>query len=216
MLLWLALFSGMVNLILSFCILHYFPSFVVSFFMLACFFICVFWAFFFVWIAFSLPIYFFFFFLEAVLFLPTSLSPPLYLYLSSYLFPLAPLPSLQYECHFSPLLPLLFTHTHTHTLTSGRDMVWVHQGRTELVPTRQGTVCFMCVIENANAHTQEHWLFPQFFCWGIYMRNIKQLCGLLDPDHFQQQSHESTRGSLRQITFLRPYFEHECFQQVKV
>lgn len=44
------------------------------------------------------------------------------------------------------------------------------------------------------------------------MRNIKRLCGLSDPDHFQQQSHESTRGSLRQIIPLHPYFEHNCFQ----
>lgn len=95
----------------------------------------------------------------------------------------------------------------SHTHTSGRDMAWVHQGRMELVPNWQGTACFMCVIANANALSQEHWLFSQFFCWRTYMKNIKRLCGLLDPDHFQQQSHESTRGSLRQIILLHPYFE---------
>lgn len=52
---------------------------------------------------------------------------------------------------------------------------------------------------------------PSSFAEG-YMKNIKHLCGLLDPDHFQQQSHESTRGSLRQIILLHPYFEYDCFQ----
>lgn len=148
---------------------------------------------------------FFFFLWDFSLFLSTSLSPPLHLS-SSYLLP--PSPSPPYECHFSPFLPLLFTHTHA----SGRGMVQVHEGRIELVPSRQGTACFMCVIENANAHAQEHWLFSQFFCWRICMENIKSHCGRLDPDHFQQQSHESTRGSLRQIILLHPYFEHVCFQ----
>lgn len=204
MVLWLALFSGMVDLILSFCILHYFPPSVVSFFMIGCFFICVFWAFFCLNCLFP-PYLFFFFLWDFSLFLSTSLSPPLHLS-SSYLLP--PSPSPPYECHFSPFLPLLFTHTHA----SGRGMVQVHEGRIELVPSRQGTACFMCVIENANAHAQEHWLFSQFFCWRICMENIKSHCGRLDPDHFQQQSHESTRGSLRQIILLHPYFEHVCFQ----
>lgn len=52
---------------------------------------------------------------------------------------------------------------------------------------------------------------PGSFAEG-YMKNIKRLCGLLDPDHFQQESHESTRASLRQIILLHPYFEHYCFQ----
>lgn len=100
-----------------------------------------------------------FFGLGGVLFSPTSSFPPLH-WSSSYLLPLSPVLFLPYECHFTPFLPILFTHT------SKRDTAWVHQGRTELVPNWQGTACFMCVIENANA--QEQWLFSQFFCWRIY------------------------------------------------
>lgn len=208
MLLWLALFSGMVNLILSFCILHYFPSLVVSFFMLAYFFICIFWAFLFELPFPSLSHFFLFFsYLRLSYFYPPISSSP-FIFLSFLPSP-SPISSMR-----MPFLPLPSPPLHTHT--SVRDMVWVHQGRIELVPSRQGTACFMCVIENANAHTLEHWLFSQLFCWRIYMKNIKRLCGLLDPDHFQQQSHESTRRSLRQIILLHPCFEHDGFQEVKV
>lgn len=167
MLVCLALFSGVVNLILPFCILLYSPSFVVSFFMLACIFLCVFGAF-----LFELPfpslshIFFSLFFLGGegdVLFLHTSLFPPLHLS-PSYLLPLALLLFLPYECHFSPFLPLLFTHTHT----SGRDMAWVHQGRMELVPNWQGTACFMCYCKCKRTRTGALTVLPVLLLKDIY------------------------------------------------
>lgn len=195
----------MINLILPFCILHYSPSFVVSFFMLACVFICVFGAF-----LFELPfpslshIFFSLFFLgggggcliSTHQFISSS---PFISLLSSPPSP-APISSL-----WMPFLPLPAPPVHTHTPVEETWHGYIKAGWSLFQTGRAQLVS--CVIANANALAQEHWLFSQFFCWRIYMKNIKRLCGLSDPDHFQQQSHESTRGSLRQIILLHPYFE---------